>query len=147
MGVRGRPTKWDRWYSTPRWARIRRQQLLAHPLCKFCLKRGIVTPATICDYVEPHRGDVNTFWLGPFESLCKECHRREHRFRPISAWMGGRSTRIIQSIGRREAGHLYGFGRNPVKPRRLTWCRPRDRGRSLAGATMLRFCEPGEIPG
>jgi 5-methylcytosine-specific restriction enzyme A len=26
-------------------------------------------PATICDHVEPHRGDVNTFWLGPFMSL------------------------------------------------------------------------------
>jgi 5-methylcytosine-specific restriction enzyme A len=28
-------------------------------------------PATICDHVEPHRGDVNKFWLGPFMSLCK----------------------------------------------------------------------------
>src|SRR5262249_60020746 len=48
--------------------------LLEHPLCKFCLERGIVTPATICDHVEPHRGDVNKFWLGPFQSLCKVCH-------------------------------------------------------------------------
>jgi hypothetical protein len=23
-------------------------------------------PATICDHVEPHHGDVNKFWLGPF---------------------------------------------------------------------------------
>ena len=74
MGVRGRPTKWDKWYSSPRWARIRRHQLLEHPLCKYCLERGIVTPATICDHVEPHHGDVNKFWLGPFQSLCKRCH-------------------------------------------------------------------------
>jgi hypothetical protein len=73
MGVRGRPTKWNKWYSTPRWARIRRHQL-GHPLCEFCLERGIVEPATICDHVEPHHGDINKFWLGPFMSLCKGCH-------------------------------------------------------------------------
>jgi hypothetical protein len=44
MSVRGRPTKWNRWYSTDRWARIKKQQLLAHALCQFCLERGIVTP-------------------------------------------------------------------------------------------------------
>ena len=32
MGVRGRSTKWDKWYSTARWARIRKHQLLEHPL-------------------------------------------------------------------------------------------------------------------
>ena len=74
MGVRGRPTKWNAWYSKARWARIRRHQLLEHPLCAFCLERGIVEPATICDHVEPHHGDINKFWLGPFMSLCKRCH-------------------------------------------------------------------------
>src|SRR5262245_50671815 len=80
MGVRGRQTKWDKWYSTARWARIRRHQLLKHPLCKYCAERGIVTPATICDHVEPHYGDVNKFWLGPFQSLCKQCHDSTKRF-------------------------------------------------------------------
>jgi hypothetical protein len=36
--------------------------------------------ATICDHVEPHHGDVNRFWLGPFQSLCKECHDSTKRF-------------------------------------------------------------------
>src|SRR6516162_5356863 len=80
MGVRGRPTKWDAWYSKPRWARIRRHQLLEHPLCTFCLERGIVEPATICDHVEPHHGEVNKFWLGPFQSLCKSYHDSTKRF-------------------------------------------------------------------
>src|SRR6516225_5769222 len=80
MGVRGRQTKWDKWYSTSRWARIRRHQLLNHPLCKYCAERGIVTPATICDHVEPHHGNVNNFWLGPFQSLCKQCHDSTKRF-------------------------------------------------------------------
>jgi hypothetical protein len=57
-----------------------KHQLLEHPLCKYCLGRGIVTPATICDHVEPHHGDVNKFWLGPFQSLCKECHDSTKRF-------------------------------------------------------------------
>ena len=64
----------NRWYSTTRWARIANLQLLEHPLCKYRLERGIVMAATICDHVEPHRGDVNKFWLGPFQSLCKRCH-------------------------------------------------------------------------
>lgn len=80
MTGRGQRAPWDKWYGTARWARIRRYQLLEHPLCKFCLERGIVTPATVCDHVEPHRGDVNKFWLGPFQSLCKECHDSTKRF-------------------------------------------------------------------
>ena len=63
-----------------RGARIRRHQLLEHPLCRYCAERGIVTPATICDHVEPHRGDVNKFWLGRFQSLCKSCHDSTKRF-------------------------------------------------------------------
>jgi hypothetical protein len=39
------------------------------PFGAFCLERGIVTAAEICDHVEPHHGDVNQFWLGPFQSL------------------------------------------------------------------------------
>ena len=54
-------------------------------------------PATICDHVEPHRGDINKFWLGKLQSLCKPCHdgaKREielnglsprHRARRLSA--------------------------------------------------------------
>ena len=42
MSVRGQPTKWDAWYSSQRWARIRKHQLLEYPLCKYCLERGIV---------------------------------------------------------------------------------------------------------
>jgi len=33
-----------------------------------------VTPATIADHVEPHKGDVIKFWFGALQSLCKQCH-------------------------------------------------------------------------
>jgi hypothetical protein len=39
-----------------------------------------VEPATICDHVEPHHGDRNKFWSGPFQSLCKRCHDSAKRF-------------------------------------------------------------------
>jgi hypothetical protein len=39
-----------------------------------CAARGIVTPATVCDHVEPHRGDEVKFFSGPFQSLCSDCH-------------------------------------------------------------------------
>ena len=106
MGSRGQPTKWDAWYSSGRWARIRKQQLLAHPLCHFCLERGIVTPATIRDHVEPHHGDVNKFWLGKLQSLCKTCHDGAVSARSsytviaaTSGLMAIRSIRIIRYTG------------------------------------------------
>ena len=70
----GRRVAWDALYSTARWARLRRHQLQEHPLCKFCLERGIVELATICDHVEPHRGDRTAFFTGALQSLCKPCH-------------------------------------------------------------------------
>jgi 5-methylcytosine-specific restriction protein A len=80
MGVRGKPTAWNDLYSSARWQRIRRHQLREHPLCKYCAETGIVEPATICDHVEPHHGDRNKFWSGPFQSLCKRCHASAKRF-------------------------------------------------------------------
>jgi hypothetical protein len=35
---------------------------------------AIVTPATICDHIEPHKGDVTKFWTGKLQSLCLDCH-------------------------------------------------------------------------
>jgi hypothetical protein len=59
--------KWVKWYSSARWARIRKYQLLEQPLCKYCLECSLVMPATICDHVEPRHGDINKFWFGPFQ--------------------------------------------------------------------------------
>lgn len=39
-----------------------------------CLKDDTVTAASVCDHIEPHRGDVGKFWSGPFQSLCSPCH-------------------------------------------------------------------------
>jgi hypothetical protein len=56
------------------------------PLCRLCLERGRVTPATIADHVTPHRGDWNAFLLGELQSLCRACHNRDKRFEEIRGY-------------------------------------------------------------
>ena len=44
------------------------------PLYQRCSRQGKVVPATVVHHVEPHRGDMQKFFGGPFESLCAQCH-------------------------------------------------------------------------
>jgi hypothetical protein len=37
----------------------------------------IVEPATIVHHRDAHRGDLEKFWNGPFESLCAPHHNRD----------------------------------------------------------------------
>ena len=61
-------------YDSLRWRKIARQQLRDHPLCCMCLAEAQVVPATICDHVEPHKGNPEMFWLGKIQSLCIDHH-------------------------------------------------------------------------
>ena len=62
-------------YNTARWLRTRTYQLKQHPLCQRCLRKGHVTQATVCHHLDPRQKDnPATFYLGPFESRCTECH-------------------------------------------------------------------------
>lgn len=71
---RARESETRRLYWTARWRKIAKAQLDEHPLCLMCEALDAVTPATVCDHVTPHRGDVDLFWSGPFQSLCKAHH-------------------------------------------------------------------------
>lgn len=73
MKIDGRP-HWVRWYKTANWLKIRRKQLAIEPLCRFCKKKGILTPGNTVDHIQPHKGDIDKFFSGPFQTLCKECH-------------------------------------------------------------------------
>lgn len=63
-----------RLYKLKRWQDIRTAQLLASPVCEDCARLGETVAATVCDHVDPHGGDPERFWRGPFQSLCKRCH-------------------------------------------------------------------------
>ncbi len=78
-----RPDEYRRLYKTAQWQRLRADQLALEPLCRMCSDVGLLTTATICDHITPHKGNVEKFWNGPFQSLCKHCHdsrkqRMEH---------------------------------------------------------------------
>ncbi|MDP2010637.1 MAG: hypothetical protein Q8K11_10700 [Phenylobacterium sp.] len=64
-------------YGTARWQALRAAHLAEEPLCRMCLRESQTTVATVCDHIEPHRGDVVVFWLGPFQSLCQFHHSGE----------------------------------------------------------------------
>jgi 5-methylcytosine-specific restriction endonuclease McrA len=70
---------WKHFYGTAFWQRRRTLQLSMHPLCSFCERRGVTTPASVADHVEPHKGNWNKFALGPLQSLCESCHNSTKR--------------------------------------------------------------------
>src|SRR5215831_13411504 len=77
--IRGNPVAWENFYKTARWRRLRKFQLMQHPLCKFCLQRGIVTRANVVDHVTPHKGDWTDFITEELQSLCEPCHNSAKR--------------------------------------------------------------------
>jgi hypothetical protein len=67
-------------YGSGRWRRYSKRQLQREPWCRLCLARGETTVATVADHISPHHGDVNQFWCGELQSLCRPCHDSRKRF-------------------------------------------------------------------
>ena len=65
---------YHRLYNLKPWVRRRAAQISAHPLCQWCMDRGLLVPATIAHHAEPHKGDWLKFIQGPLVSPCKPCH-------------------------------------------------------------------------
>ncbi len=75
---------WRQWYKTTAWLKLRQWHLRSNPLCVMCQAEGRTTAANVVDHVEPHKGDRERFFSGPFQSLCATHHnatkqREEHR--------------------------------------------------------------------
>ncbi len=68
---------WKHLYGTERWRNLRIAFLAEHPLCGRCLTSGIVEPATVVHHIDPHKGDLEKFWGGPFEGLCAPHHNSQ----------------------------------------------------------------------
>ena len=67
----------ERGYSAD-WRKARRRFLAVNPLCAACLKRGVLTPATVVDHILPHRGNPQLFWdESNWQPLCKRCHDKK----------------------------------------------------------------------
>lgn len=62
-----------------KWQAARLGYLQHHPLCVHCLAKGHVTTATVCDHIDPHKGDMVKFWdfENNIESLCQTCHNKK----------------------------------------------------------------------
>lgn len=57
------------------WNKMRKRFLAKNPICEFCKKAGIITPAEVVDHKIPHRGDSKLFWdVDNWQALCKRCH-------------------------------------------------------------------------
>lgn len=78
-----------RLYGTGRWKRLRAYHLGLEPFCRMCAARGQATEATVCDHLDPHNGDVERFWSGPFQSLCEPCHNTLKQAAEAAARRGG----------------------------------------------------------
>jgi hypothetical protein len=70
----------QRLYGSERWRRRAKHQLRCEPFCRLCLALGETTAAQVADHVHPHRGDVNQFWCGELQSLCRPCHDGRKKF-------------------------------------------------------------------
>jgi 5-methylcytosine-specific restriction protein A len=58
-----------------KWRRAREVYLREHPLCRRCEGENLVTPATVVDHIQPHRGDMTLFWQeSNWQPMCKPCH-------------------------------------------------------------------------
>jgi hypothetical protein len=47
----------------------------------------LVRPAEVVHHVEPHDGDKLKFWWGKLESLCRDCHEKEHGRANNAPWI------------------------------------------------------------
>lgn len=99
------------WYDLARWKRIRRYQLTIEPLCRICKAKGRVTPATVCDHIEPHRGDPVKFWNGPFQSLCDAEPWRCHSSVKQQQELHGYSTEVGENGYPTDPAHPFTQGR------------------------------------
>lgn len=62
-------------YQSAGWRQLRAKVLAEKPCCERCQQhRGELRRAVVVHHVEPHRGDFEKFYAGPFEALCKRCH-------------------------------------------------------------------------
>lgn len=71
---RGRGSASQRGYDA-KWRKARLRFLRQNPLCVHCLDEDEITPATVVDHIQAHKGDRELFWdEDNWQALCKMHH-------------------------------------------------------------------------
>lgn len=70
-------------YHSKRWQKLRKQKIILNPVCERCYKKGIIVPTYIVHHKEyitdNNYMDDNIFFnINNLESLCIDCHNKEH---------------------------------------------------------------------
>lgn len=70
-------------YKSKRWQKLRKQKMLLNPFCERCLDKGKYNSVYIIHHKEyitdKNYKDDNVFFnIDNTESLCQECHNKEH---------------------------------------------------------------------
>lgn len=82
--------KWNKFYSSKAWSKLRSVKMHDQPLCEECLANDIIRPAVDIHHIIPFgQGiDEQQQWelfldYDNLMSLCKECHRKKHKYREL----------------------------------------------------------------
>lgn len=70
----GRRHKNTAFYQSAAWRRLRMIKLQANPVCEECLRRGLVTEATVVDHIVPINEGGAPLDMRNLQSLCAHCH-------------------------------------------------------------------------
>jgi 5-methylcytosine-specific restriction endonuclease McrA len=124
-------------HKTARWEKLRWSVLLRDQFtCQICFRLEGDTSRLVCDHVEPHRGNVEKFWAGPFQTLCKGCHDGVKQKEEIAARAAG-----LEVYGGKPASYRPEWLRPSAIPLTIV-CGPPASGKSYyvrqhAGSTDL----------
>lgn len=83
---------WRALYSTPRWRKLRADQLRRQPWCRMHTAKGERIAGSHVDHIKAHRGNRELFFApANLQSLCATCHNKvkqsheRSRFVPVGA--------------------------------------------------------------
>ena len=104
------------------WRRLREVVLQHEPLCRHCMHRGRLTPASEVDHITPLR-DGGTNERDNLQPLCGSCHddktARDVRARASQAAQGTKGAEIVPFSGQKGHGHTSKSG--VFRPKRAQW--------------------------
>lgn len=67
----------DAWYRSTPWRKVSALQRKEEPLCRECLRVGVLTPATLVDHIVPIKDGGARLDSANLQSLCDACHSRK----------------------------------------------------------------------